>query len=140
MAHMPTYTHLSDPGAGIDARPWPDARAHDAFATSAEALVAACAAHDVLADSGWESVIDRAAGLAAELASELEERGHDVAPRGDTTLVSWRSDDPASVVERCAEHRVVVRSFPGLPWVRASVGAWNDRSDLDRLLAVLGQH
>ncbi|WP_372788896.1 aminotransferase class V-fold PLP-dependent enzyme [Paraconexibacter sp.] len=139
MAHMPTYPHLADPSAGLDARPWPDARAHDAFATSAEALIAGRASHDVLADAGWDSVMSRAAGLASDLAGELADRGHTVAPRGHTTLVSWRSDDPAEMVERCARHRVIVRSFPGLPWVRASVGAWNDRGDIDRLLAALGQ-
>jgi len=27
-----------------------------------------------------------------------------------------------------------VRSIPGRPWLRASVGAWNDENDLERLL------
>jgi len=137
MAHMPTYMHLSDPSAGLDARPWPDARAHDAFATSAEAFAAAVAAHDVFASAGWADVHERATRLAGELADELTDRGRTVAARGDTTLVSWREDDPSAVVDACAARDVVVRAFPGLPWVRASVGAWNDRSDLDRLLEVL---
>jgi L-cysteine/cystine lyase len=32
---------------------------------------------------------------------------------------------------------VIVRNIPGTPWLRASVGAWNDEDDLDRLLAAL---
>jgi L-cysteine/cystine lyase len=27
-----------------------------------------------------------------------------------------------------------VRNIPDYPWLRASVGAWNDESDLERLL------
>ena len=37
-----------------------------------------------------------------------------------------------------AERGIVVRSFPERPWVRASVGAWNDESDLARLVDALG--
>ncbi len=35
------------------------------------------------------------------------------------------------------ERGVAVRNLPGTPYLRASVGAWNDESDLDRLLAAL---
>ena len=35
------------------------------------------------------------------------------------------------------EAGVVVRHLPDTPYVRASVGAWNDESDLERLLAAL---
>jgi L-cysteine/cystine lyase len=38
---------------------------------------------------------------------------------------------------RLAEAGVVVRDLPGRPWIRASVGAWNDESDLERLLDAL---
>ncbi len=34
-----------------------------------------------------------------------------------------------------AEHDVIVRNIPGRPWLRASVGAWNDEHDLERLAA-----
>ena len=60
-----------------------------------------------------------------------------MAPRGRSTLVSWRSDDAEGDVERLAEQGFVVRNLPGTPYVRASVGAWNDESDLERLLAAL---
>ena len=45
--------------------------------------------------------------------------------------------DPPAEVERLAAAGVVVRAFPGMPYVRASVGAWNDESDLERLLTAL---
>jgi L-cysteine/cystine lyase len=100
-------------------------------------MSAALTAHDVLAAHGWDDVRARARALAATFATELAAAGHDVAPRGETTLVSWTSPDPEAGAAACAEAGVVVRSFPGLPWMRVSVGAWNDERDLERLLAAL---
>jgi selenocysteine lyase/cysteine desulfurase len=105
---------------------------------SNEALAGALAAHDVLAEAGWESVYARAREGADRLAALLAERGFEVAPRDATTLVSFTVADPAAAKARCAEAGVVVRDLPGTPYVRASVGAWNDESDLDRLLDALG--
>jgi selenocysteine lyase/cysteine desulfurase len=52
--------------------------------------------------------------------------------------VSW--SDPAAETTRDRLHAagVAVRFLPGRDLVRASVGAWNDAGDLDRLLAALG--
>ena len=36
-----------------------------------------------------------------------------------------------------AEAGVVIRDLPGTGFMRASVGAWNDDSDLERLLSAL---
>ena len=58
-------------------------------------------------------------------------------PRGETTLVSFANGDPAGERARLAEQDVIVRDIPGRPWLRASVGAWNDEDDLQRLLAAL---
>ena len=104
---------------------------------SAEAVACALAAVHVLADAGWQLVHERARGLAARLAALLEERGRTVAPRGDSTLVSFESIDPEYERDRLREHGVLLRNIPGAPWLRASVGAWNDEDDLDRLLAAL---
>jgi selenocysteine lyase/cysteine desulfurase len=60
-----------------------------------------------------------------------------VAPRDATTLVAWESPDPAATRERLADAGVIVRDLPGTPLLRASVGAWNDEGDLERLLAAL---
>jgi selenocysteine lyase/cysteine desulfurase len=131
----PTYVNLSEPSAGLGARAWPDGRAHDTGALALELAAAALAAHDVLANFGWDAAHDRARALAAALAAGLAEAGRELAPRGETTLVSWLSEDPAAEVARLLDAGVVVRSFPGLPFVRASIGTWNDQGDVERVLA-----
>jgi L-cysteine/cystine lyase len=134
----PTYLNLHDPGAGLDAEQHPDARRHDASALSGEASAFAVAAHDVVQETiGWDAAYERSATLADQLADALRERGREVAPRGRTTLLSWVEDDPAAFTQRALAHRVIVRHLPGWPLVRASVGAWNDESDLERLLALI---
>jgi len=133
----PTYLNLDVPGAGLDACPHADARAHDAPATSVEASVLALAALDVLGEHGWEAVHARARALARRLATALARRGVMVAARGDTTLVAWEDPDPPAARDRLAAAGVIVRDLPGTGLLRASVGAWNDEGDLDRLLAAL---
>ena len=133
----PTYMNLEDPGAGLDAVPRTTAARHDASALSAETYAAALAALDVLGGAGWDAVYERAAGLAAQLADALAERGREVAARDRTTLVSWKDADPAATRARLAEAGVIIRDLPGTGLLRASVGAWNDESDLDRLLSAL---
>ena len=136
-APAPTYLNLADPAAGLDALPHDGARRHDAPALSLETLAGAAAAFVVLAEAGWADVHARAAGLAAGLAGALAERGCTVAPRGATTLVAWEEPDPPATRARLAEAGVVIRDLPGTRLLRASVGAWNDESDLERLLAGL---
>ena len=54
------------------------------------------------------------------------------------TLVSFRvRGDPEAVVDGLAERGVIVRSFPGLDWIRASIGYWTSDDDLERLAAGL---
>ena len=134
-AAAPAYMNLEAPADGLAARPFADGRGHDTFSMSLETASAALAAAEVLAGFGWERVHARARELAADLADRLAAAGRDVAPRGATTLVTWRSDDAEAEAARLAAAGVIVRSFPGLPFVRASVGAWNDQSDVERLLA-----
>jgi selenocysteine lyase/cysteine desulfurase len=132
-----TYLNLEDPADGLDSRPHPDARRYDAPGVGAETVAAAVAAHEVLAGHGWPEIHARATGLAASLAHRLAEAGRTVAPRGETTLVSWEDADPEATRDRLADADVIVRHLPGTPYVRASVGAWNDESDLERLMAAL---
>lgn len=78
---------------------------------------------------------ERAAELAGRCRALLLEHGHDVvtAP-GQATLVSWRQPgDTAASVASLYEQGVVVRELPGTGLLRASVGWWNDESDLERL-------
>jgi L-cysteine/cystine lyase len=132
-----TYVNLENPGNALDSRPWPDARRYDAPGVAGETTAAALAAHDALAGHGWPEVHARAAGLASLLAERLSDAGRTVAPRGETTLVSWEDGDPEATRDRLFAAGVVVRHLPGTPYVRASVGAWNDEGDLERLLAAL---
>ena len=91
----------------------------------------------MLETHGLDAVHARGRELAAELADRLAAAGRTVAPRGDTTLVAWEDDDPEATRDRLAAGGVRVRNLPGRPLLRASVGAWNDESDLERLLAAL---
>lgn len=133
----PTYENLAVPADGLDAEPWPDARAHDTSALSAEASAAAVAAFDVLDDAGWPAVHERAASLASELGGRLADAGRAVAPRGRSTLVSWSEADPPAARDRLAAAGVIVRDLPGTDYLRASVGAWSSEDDVERLIAAL---
>jgi L-cysteine/cystine lyase len=113
------------------------ARRYDAPALNPELAAAALASIDVLAGFGWDRVHERARTLAGLLADRLGEAGRTVAQRGDTTLVAWEDPDPIAAADRLGAAGVAIRFLPGTPYLRASVGAWNDESDLDRLLAAL---
>jgi selenocysteine lyase/cysteine desulfurase len=132
------YKNLLDPEAGLDARLHEDARRFDTFALSAEALATALAAVRVLEQAGWAAVHERAIAQAASLAELLVDSGRAVSSRGASTLVSFASSDPLVERDRLAEQGVILRDIPGQPLLRASVGAWNDESDFQRLLAGLG--
>jgi L-cysteine/cystine lyase len=137
VASGPTYVNLANPNAGLDVVPHAGAARHDAPAQSPETMRAAAAALDVLAGGGWDAIHDRAAALAATLAQALADRGLQVRPRDRTTLVSWHDPDALATRERLAGAGVIIRDLPGRDLLRASVGAWNDESDLERLLAAL---
>ncbi|MEA2494641.1 MAG: L-cysteine/cystine lyase [Thermoleophilaceae bacterium] len=93
-------------------------------------------AFEILEQAGWDHVHTHGPALAQRLADQLRERGIEVAPRGASTLVSFHVDDPEAFVARAAAAGVVIRNLPGRGLVRASVGAWSDESDLERLLAL----
>ena len=132
------YGNMLDPGAGLEGGVQVDARRFDAPALSAEAGACALASIELLAEAGWQAVHRRATALAGRLAELRWTRAGARLRRADaTTLVSFPSEDPVAERERLAETGVIVRNIPGRPWLRASVGAWNDEQDLDRLLATL---
>ncbi len=80
-----------------------------------------------------EWAFERAGELAARC-RELLEPHVEVVP-GDATLVAFRADDSAAVVERLAEADVSVREIPGTGLVRVSCGWWTSEDDLTRLVA-----
>jgi selenocysteine lyase/cysteine desulfurase len=131
------YGNLADPGAGIEAQLHADARRLDTLALNAETVAAALASAELLAEHGWQELHARSCSLAATLAERLAERGRATAPRGASTLVSFESPDPEAERELLAQAGVILRDIPGRPWLRASVGAWNDEDDLERLLGAI---
>lgn len=131
------YNVFEDAGAGLEARLCGDARRFDAPALAAELSAFAVASLEVLEEFGWPAVHAGARDGASRLAEALRSRGREVVPRGDTTLVAWRCDDAEAMRNRLADRGVVIRDLPGRGLLRASVGAWNDEGDLERLLAGL---
>jgi selenocysteine lyase/cysteine desulfurase len=67
----------------------------------------------------------------------LATNGRKVSQRDASTLVSFSSPDPPGERTRLAGRGVILRDIPDQPLLRASVGAWNDESDFQRLLAGL---
>lgn len=81
---------------------------------------------------------EHAKSITALARDRLSERFDVVTEPDQSTLVSFRvSGEPAGITARLAEHGVVVRDLPNLPWVRISCGYWNDESDVDRLMHAL---
>jgi L-cysteine/cystine lyase len=133
----PSYVNFENVAEGLHAPLKPDARRFDTPSLPREGAAFSLAALGVLEAAGLDDVLARGREQAARLADALAEHGHAVAPRGDSTLVAWEDDDPEATRDRLAAAGVVVRNLPGTPYLRASVGAWNDEGDLERLLAAL---
>jgi selenocysteine lyase/cysteine desulfurase len=132
------YVSFERTDGGLDAPLHADARRYDAPALSAESLAFGGAALGVLAGAGWTAVHARARELADRLAERLCERGRAViSPSDGTTLVTFASEDAPTERSALSEAGVVVRDLPGRPWLRASVGAWNDEHDIERLVTAL---
>jgi L-cysteine/cystine lyase len=93
----------------------------------------ALASLEVFEQAGWGWVHERAATLAARLAKRLSELGLEIMPRGRSTLVSWKAEDPQAEVERLGAQGFIVRSIPALGLVRASAGAWSAEEELEAL-------
>jgi L-cysteine/cystine lyase len=140
-ALTPAYRGVADHDAGLASGLVIDARRYDLPSQDLATIAAAAAAFDILAETGLGAVQERAIGLAAQLASSLVAAGFSVVSRGATTLVSWAVDggDEAAIAvrDRLQAGGVIVRNLPGTGHLRASVGAWNDEDDLQRLLTAL---
>lgn len=130
----PGYMSFEKTTMGLESPLHADARRHDTASLPREGVALSLAAFAVLEQAGWEWVHARGPALATRLVERLRERGTVVAARGDTTLVSFEHPDPPAARSRLAEQGVLLRDLPGTSYLRASVGAWNDEEDLDRLL------
>jgi L-cysteine/cystine lyase len=132
----PNYMTLADPKRPLALVPNSGARRFDGGLYPGPAAAAALESLRLLERAGWEWLFERSRTQATKLRELLEPRV-ELVPGGPTTLVSWHSDAPDAEVERFAAAGVIVRSIPGRPWLRASVGAWNSDADLERLAAGL---
>jgi len=81
----------------------------------------------------------RARELTERCRELLLDAGFDVVTQaGQGTLVSFRvPGDTTETVARLYDRGVILRELPGTGLLRASVGWWNDESDLDRLVSGL---
>jgi selenocysteine lyase/cysteine desulfurase len=136
-AVAPAYLAFQDASRGLDAELHEDARRYDGASLPREGVAFTLAAIELLESFGLAAVHARAAALADRFANALGERGRTVASRDGTTLVAWEDRDPEATRDRLTAAGIVIRNLPGTPCLRASVGAWNDDSDLERLLDAL---
>lgn len=113
------------------------ARRFDTIFTPPSSLAGLEAALTNLPDGRFE----RARELTERCRKLLLEHGHDVVTEaGQATLVSWRFDgDTEAAVRQLYDRGVIVRDLPGTSLLRASVGWWNDGSDLERLAEGLAE-
>jgi L-cysteine/cystine lyase len=133
----PSYVCFESVTEGLDSPLRGDARRYDTPSLARESAAFSLAALKVLEGAGLDAVHARGREQAARLAALLAERGRAVAPRGDSTLVAWEDSNPEATRDRAAAAGVVIRNLPGTSLLRASVGAWNDDGDLERLLEAL---
>jgi L-cysteine/cystine lyase len=133
----PGYSSVADPGDALAFTPADDAKRLDHGFPPGVRNTWAVESLKVLEEAGLDWVHERAASLAASLAAQLADRGLEVLPRGRSTLVSWRHEDPAAEVERLGAEGFVVRQIPAFGIVRASVGAWSSEEELERLVATV---
>jgi L-cysteine/cystine lyase len=125
-----------DIGAGTW-EPKAGAARFDPLFTPASSLVGLEAALSDLPDGRFA----RAQELAERCRSLLAAAGHEVVTQaGQATLVAFRARaNAAEAAAALYERGVVIRDLPASDLLRASVGWWNDESDLQRLVAGLGE-
>ena len=133
----PGYVSFADASAGLEGTFKETAARFDTPSLARENLAISATAIRMLEQAGWKELQDRAVAQARRLADLLRESGRAVMARGATTLVAWEDPFAEQTSERLTGAGIAVRSLPGRALLRASVGAWNDDSDLDRLLSAL---
>jgi L-cysteine/cystine lyase len=130
----PGYQTLSDPTRPLDLPLKEGAARFDGGFPPSHHAAWALASLAVLAAADMDVVLERGPASAERLAGLLTERGLAVAPRGQSTLVSWEAADNEAESRRLLEEAgLLLRHLPGTSYVRASVGAWNSDEELERL-------
>ena len=133
----PGYVAFEDPAAGLEGAFKETAARFDAPVLPREGVALSHVTMGVLERAGWEELQQHAVAQARKLADRLRETGRAVLPRGATTLVAWEDAYAEETRDRLAADGIFIRNLPGRALLRASVGAWNDDSDLERLLSAL---
>ncbi len=115
--------------------PKPGAARFDPVFTPASTLAGLEAALSDLPEGRFE----RARALTERCRAKLAAGGHDVVTEeGQATLISFRArGDSAEIAGALYDRGIVLRELPGTGLLRASVGWWNDESDLARLVDAL---
>jgi L-cysteine/cystine lyase len=115
--------------------PKPGAARFDTGFTPASSLAGLEAALTDLPDGRFV----RSRELTERLRDMLVDAGEDVVTQpSQATLMSWRGrGDTTATVRALYDAGVLLRELPGTGLLRASVGWWNDESDLERLVAGL---
>jgi L-cysteine/cystine lyase len=133
LSPWPSYGTMEDASDPLTSAQKAGARRFDMGIVPAAMSSWALASYDVFDERGWDWVVERGPEQAAKLAGLMTERGLEVAPRGRSTLVSWKADDNEAEVARLAADKVMVRYLPGRGLVRASVGSWVTDDELERV-------
>ena len=133
----PTYHSFDDASRGLDSILRASARRFDARAAARRRRVLAggvqiCSRRRVRRDL---SSVPPTSPSASRRRSPTPATPSRRAGAARSSRSSTRS--PTAARQRLAEAGVALRDLPGHPYLRASVGAWNDESDLERLLAAL---
>jgi L-cysteine/cystine lyase len=127
---FPSYMSWTFP----EYEPRPDAGRFDPGWIGAATLTGLLESLGFAAEAGEER-FTRAQAAASRCRELLAARGVElVSEAGEGTLVTFRWEDPESLVDRLAERGVVVRGLPETSWVRVSCGFWTSEADLERLV------
>jgi L-cysteine/cystine lyase len=117
---------------------WEGARRLDAGTITMTALAGLVAAVAWRGEVGWDDAFAASHALAGEARTALDALPgvEVVGATAPSTLIAFAvpGRDPVAVVASAARAGVLVRAIPGFNTIRASIGFWNDRGDVDRLL------
>jgi len=101
------------------------------------AVAAAWAVHRHLGRDGFASVVETCLDNAAYLAAKLQEMGIELVANPETTVVTFKADDPDGLSRALAAKGLRVNVVPRLQGIRIVVNPHVTRHLLDRLLAAL---
>lgn len=137
----PWPSFLSKNRSGAITKEWPTAQRLDVSTLSTTSLTGMAAALSFHREHVERGALPYAHALANTLRQRLREMPaiRVIETTSPSTLVSFTKDGAkAEEVSAALEQgNVFVRPIPGLGYIRASVGFWNDTTDIDRLVTAL---